>query len=72
MGNDNEPSSPTVTNDTYLYIRPIMRMCHLRCQKIGDGASWKILLFLVEVKPRQWIIRSIGIMESICGLLLKI
>ena len=28
-------------DDTYLYIRPIMRMCHLRYQVIGCGQQLK-------------------------------
>ena len=32
-----------------------------------NGASWKILFRLVEVKLRQWIIKNIGIMGIICG-----
>lgn len=36
----NRPPQKTVTNDTYLYIRPIIPTC---CQVDGNGVNWKIL-----------------------------
>ena len=35
MGNDN-------SNDTYLYIRPIMGMCRLKFQILGNGVNLEL------------------------------
>ena len=57
-------------DDTYLYIRPIMRMCRLRCQVIGRGQQLKKFVHTPHYEnvpfevPSNWTWTTI---EEICS-----